>query len=307
MTWRCCIYSRVEVGTAVRLRMNGVELQKVIMAAAGRTSIFPLPLPICDYSCTLLVMLYGSHVIFAALAAIDSSWAATNNIITTDWTQYVDPFIGTEGTVPGTAFNGGNTFPGAVLPFGSVKLGPDTTSFNTSIGQNAGYTPDGNVTGFSLTHVSGTGGGPVYGVVSQMPLVSLDNVNVLDNLTYMEPRAGNDIATVGYYKSVFQNGITTELSATSNVGILQYTFPDQTGGHVLVDVSHYLPANGGGYQSQFYANGNITVSEDGTSYYGWGVYKGAFSESKLPSDSESRVDANHPHSSRLPSVFLWRV
>lgn len=37
--------------------------------------------------------------------------------------DYVTPFIGTEGTVPGTAYNGGITFPGAAVPFGMVKLG----------------------------------------------------------------------------------------------------------------------------------------------------------------------------------------
>jgi putative alpha-1,2-mannosidase len=130
-----------------------------------------------------------------------------------------------------------------------------------------------------MTHVSGTRGGPVYGVVSQMPLVSLDGVNVLDNLTYMEPRAGNDMASVGYCKSTFQSGITTELSATSNAGILGYTMPGHATSHILVDVSQYLPSNGGGYQSQFYVNGKIGVSSDGKQYGGWGIYKGAFSES----------------------------
>ncbi len=36
----------------------------------------------------------------------------------TDWTKYVNLFIGTEGTVPGTSYNGGNVFPGATIPFG---------------------------------------------------------------------------------------------------------------------------------------------------------------------------------------------
>lgn len=198
----------------------------------------------------------------------------------TGFIDYVDPFIGTEGTAPGTAYNGGNTFPGAVMPFGTVKLGPDTTSFNTSIGANAGYTPDGNVTAFSLTHVSGTGGGPVYGVVSQMPLSSLDGVNVLDNITYMEPRVGKDQAIVGYYKTTLQNGIAVEMSATSHAGFLQYTFPGDSESHILVDVSHYLPSSGGGNQAQFYSNGNIEISDDGMQYTGWGIYRGAFSHSK---------------------------
>lgn len=213
--------------------------------------------------------------------------------------DYVNPFIGTEGSVPGTAYNGGNAFPGVVMPFGTVKLGPDTTSFNTSIGQNAGYTPDGNVTAFSLTHVSGTGGGPVYGVVSQMPLSTLDGVNVVDNITYMEPRLNSDTASVGYYKSKFANGIVTELSATSHAGILQYSFPRDGEKHILVDVSHYLPSNGGGNQAQWYSNGDIQLSDNGQTYSGSGTYRGGFSH-----NSNYRIffcgKFNHaPKSSRL--------
>ncbi|MBV6645590.1 MAG: glycoside hydrolase family 92 protein, partial [Cyclobacteriaceae bacterium] len=61
-------------------------------------------------------------------------------------TQYVDPFIGSEG--------GGHVFVGACLPFGMVKLGPDMVGHS-----NSGYRSDSKVEGFSHTHVSGTGGG----------------------------------------------------------------------------------------------------------------------------------------------------
>jgi len=110
---------------------------------------------------------------------------------------------------------------GLLCHFGVVKLGPDTTTFNTSIGANAGYTPDGNDTAFSLTHILGTSGGPVYGVVSQMPLTSLEGVNVLDNLTYMQLRQSHDQASTGYYRSQFRNGVATGLTATGRVGFLQ--------------------------------------------------------------------------------------
>lgn len=61
-----------------------------------------------------------------------------------DWTQYVDPFIETEGQgYPGTVVNAGNVFPGAAVPFGVVKFGVDTTEFNTNVDADAGYTPDG--------------------------------------------------------------------------------------------------------------------------------------------------------------------
>jgi putative alpha-1,2-mannosidase len=62
-----------------------------------------------------------------------------------DLTQYVNPFIGTEGRdSPGTVSGGGNVFPGAALPFGVVKFGIDNTAFDwTNVDANAGYTPDG--------------------------------------------------------------------------------------------------------------------------------------------------------------------
>ncbi|ETN40674.1 uncharacterized protein HMPREF1541_04953 [Cyphellophora europaea CBS 101466] len=209
------------------------------------------------------------HLLSSLLLAASSTFAQL--------IDYVDPFIGTEGTVPGTGYNGGNTFPGAALPFGMVKLGPDLTSANTSINANAGYLPDGNITAFSLTHVSGTGGGPVYGVVSQMPLLSLDSVNALDNLTYAQPRSGHDQASVGYYRSTFENGLEIELTATSHVGFMQYSFPHGGERHVLVDVSHYLPLPGGYNQAQAYSNGEIQVSPDGLQYTGSGTYRGGFS------------------------------
>lgn len=60
-----------------------------------------------------------------------------------DLSVYVNPFIGTAGP-DGTGANSGDTFPGVSVPFGVVKLGPDTTEMNPSTNAFAGYTPDGN-------------------------------------------------------------------------------------------------------------------------------------------------------------------
>lgn len=54
-------------------------------------------------------------------------WLDFSHADSTDWSSYVDLFIGTQGPVSGQAWNGGNVFPGAALPFGAVKVGPDTT------------------------------------------------------------------------------------------------------------------------------------------------------------------------------------
>ena len=71
--------------------------------------------------------------------------------------QYVDPRIGSVGV--------GRTFPGPSMPFGMVKPGPDC-----GVRPNAGWAPMPEpVTGFSQTHVSGTGGGQKYGNILIQP------------------------------------------------------------------------------------------------------------------------------------------
>lgn len=96
---------------------------------------------------------------------------------------------------------------GGAVPFGMVKLGIDT--FELPVNQsalNGGWTPKGKVTGISLMHESGTGGGPKYvrtslsqnsvltldlryGFPAQMPLTAMEApVNILDNVTYWQDR-----------------------------------------------------------------------------------------------------------------------
>jgi putative alpha-1,2-mannosidase len=114
-----------------------------------------------------------------------------------------------------------------------------------------------------------------------MPLSTLENVNVLDNFTYMQERSELDVASVGYYKTALANGVTAELTATAHAGIIQYNYSSNTTErHILVDVSHMLPSSGEAQHSQFYANGVLQRSPDGSKYQGYGVYRGGFSSSK---------------------------
>ncbi|MGP8269177.1 MAG: hypothetical protein ACLQLH_03840, partial [Terracidiphilus sp.] len=59
----------------------------------------------------------------------------------------VDPFLGASG--------GGNVFPGAAVPFGMIKPGPDMVASGEN-DSNSGWNADGDIRGFSQTHVSGT-------------------------------------------------------------------------------------------------------------------------------------------------------
>lgn len=119
-----------------------------------------------------------------------------------------------------------------------------------------------------------------------MPLSTLEGVNVLDNFTYMQARSELDVANVGYYKTVLANGITAELSATAHAGIILYNFlSNTTERHILVDVSHMLPSSGEAQHSQFYANGFLERTPDGSKYQGYGVYRGGFSSSEFSKKS----------------------
>ncbi|NUT97980.1 MAG: glycoside hydrolase family 92 protein, partial [Saccharothrix sp.] len=86
---------------------------------------------------------------FAALAVPLSGTASA----ITDPAQHVDPFVGTKPGGPDFGHGGGagNTFPGAVAPFGMLQWSPDTVTH-----QHGGYHYDDNrIRGFSLTHLSG--------------------------------------------------------------------------------------------------------------------------------------------------------
>jgi putative alpha-1,2-mannosidase len=90
--------------------------------------------------------------------------------IITDPASYVDTRIGSA--------NGGNTFPGAVLPFGMLAWSPEQIRPDTQRGADAmrpnapgGYQYDATgMRGFSLTHLSGTGCRGASGDIPFMPI-----------------------------------------------------------------------------------------------------------------------------------------
>lgn len=153
----------------------------------------------------------------AFLLSLALSACTPDRQATTDYTQYVNPFIGTDFT--------GNTYPGAQVPFGMVQLSPD----NGLPGWDriAGYFyPDSTIAGFSHTHLSGTGAGDLYDI-SFMPVT----------LPYKEADAplgihskfshDDESATAGYYRVLLKDyGIDVELTTTERCGIQRYTFPE---------------------------------------------------------------------------------
>ena len=134
--------------------------------------------------------------------------------------QYVDPRIGSEGV--------GRTFPGPSMPFGMCKPGPDCT-----VKPNAGWAPMPEVvTGFSQTHVSGTGGGQKYGNILIQPFLGDDQ---------SEQQRKSEDFSLGYYATTFENGICTEITTSERCAFYRIHYPKS--GSLLIDATHYLGKN----------------------------------------------------------------
>ena len=134
-----------------------------------------------------------------------------------DYTQEVNPFIGTDFT--------GNTYPGAQAPFGMVQLSPD----NGLPGWDriSGYFyPDSTIAGFSHTHLSGTGAGDLYDI-SFMPVTMPYLESAEGGLgIYSKFSHADEKASAGYYQVKLKDyNIDVELTATPRCGVQRYTFP----------------------------------------------------------------------------------
>ncbi len=134
----------------------------------------------------------------------------------TSWAQcwqWVDPRIGSVGV--------GRTFPGPCMPFGMVKPGPDC-----GVLPNAGWAPlPAAVSGFSQTHVSGTGGGQKYGNILLQPFVGDGQmVNGERRIDFSQKRIDETIA-LGYYATTFESGVRTEITTSERCAYYRFHYP----------------------------------------------------------------------------------
>ena len=150
----------------------------------------------------------------------------------------VDPFIGVDW--------GGNTFVGATLPFGMVKLGPDVETFD---GRRSGfgYSSYGRVLGFSHTHLSGAQG--KYGNVLILPVTGELSTADFQPATLASVRTA-ETAQPGYYSTTLgRYNVRAELTASRRVGFHRYTFQRAGQHHLVIDLAHAL-STGSGWEDQ---------------------------------------------------------
>ncbi len=125
----------------------------------------------------------------------------------TDYTQYVDPMIGTGGH--------GHVFLGANVPFGVVQVGPTQKTQGWDWCSGYHYS-DSIIVGFGQMHLSGTGIGDL-GDVALLPITDAAQreVKFSHHAEYARP---------GYYAVSLASGVRVELTATQRVAFHRYTF-----------------------------------------------------------------------------------
>ena len=127
---------------------------------------------------------------------------------------------------------GGNTFPGAIAPWGEVQWSPDTMP-NRSAGGGYSY-GDTSTTGYSLTHVSGPGCG-AGGDIPMLPMTgALPSGNPNDVTTAFSN--DHEIAQAGYYsaESNQPDTITSEFTATPHSSMGRFSFPQTNQAGLLI-------------------------------------------------------------------------
>ncbi|MHC0445607.1 GH92 family glycosyl hydrolase [Flavobacterium sp. 3-218] len=158
--------------------------------------------------------------------------------------QYVDPMIGTAKM--------GHTYPGATVPFGSVQLSPETDTIAYSLNGKyngevykycAGYQyEDKTIVGFSHTHFSGTG----HSDLGDFLIMPTTGKLQLNPGVASKPLSGyrsafshsTEKAEPAYYSVLLEDHkIKAELTATTRVGMHQYTFPKSNEAHIILDLT----------------------------------------------------------------------
>ncbi|MEJ2218493.1 MAG: GH92 family glycosyl hydrolase [Gemmatimonadota bacterium] len=155
-----------------------------------------------------------------------------------DPTNFVDPFIGTGAH--------GHTYPGATVPFGMVQLSPDNGRSGWDWCSGYNYA-DSIITGFSHTHLSGTGIGDLADIefmpTSRRPDLAWEPAP--GDTTHPRPpwasRFSHDRerASPGYYSVVLDGpDVRAELTATEHAGVHRYSWlaPDSATPGLVIDL-----------------------------------------------------------------------
>ena len=163
---------------------------------------------------------------FAALGLLPTM-ATTALADTTDYTQYVNPFVGNA--------DNGHTFPGACRPFGMIQTSPVTGAVGWRYCSEYVYS-DSLIWGFTQTHLNGTGCMDL-GDILVMP-TSGKRTRAWDGYRSRYSKQ-QEFATPGYYSVYLTDAkVKAELTAAPHVAFHRYTFDNPDSTSVFIDLQH---------------------------------------------------------------------
>ncbi|MCP1373944.1 GH92 family glycosyl hydrolase [Dyella lutea] len=149
--------------------------------------------------------------------------------------EAVNPLIGSS--------HGGNTFPGAMRPFGMLQWSPETTrGKHNRTTAPGGYAYDHpRIRGFALTHLSGTGCAGASGDIPFMPITTAvtrsPSADATDSLYASDFSHADETAQAGYYRVKLANGSTVALTAAMRSGMADIDFPAGKPANLLIRTS----------------------------------------------------------------------
>ncbi|MEO9803257.1 MAG: GH92 family glycosyl hydrolase [Reichenbachiella sp.] len=164
-----------------------------------------------------------SKIAYSIIALLLSLGLSSSNAQVQDYTQYVNPFIGTS--------NYGATHPGAIRPMGLASVSPFNVAFKKDQGNvfekdsewhSRPYVNENRfLTGFSHINLSGVGC-PDLGSILLMPTTGKLQLDAEKyGTTYSDEKA-----SPGYYHlNLDEYGVKVEVSASPRAGFSRYSFP----------------------------------------------------------------------------------
>ncbi|GAE82104.1 alpha-1,2-mannosidase [Bacteroides reticulotermitis JCM 10512] len=151
-------------------------------------------------------------------------------------TEYVNPFVGTDGY--------GNVYPGAQIPFGGIQISPDTDAKFYDAASGYKYSHP-TIMGFSLTHLSGTG----IPDLGDFLFIPGTGEMKLEPGTHEEPDKGyrsryshtQEWASPNYYGVLLSDyGVKAEMTSGVRSGMFRFTYPKSDQAFIMIDMNHTL-------------------------------------------------------------------
>jgi len=159
----------------------------------------------------------------------------------TDPLPYASPLMGTGGF----AYFHGAAFPGACVPHGLVKVGPDTRGPQYGdlrfIHYSGYWAGDDTAMGFSHLHLHGAGATD-YGALILQPVTSSDASVLARDVYQSRFSKKSELASPGSYTVTLAKwNVKAELTASTHAAHHRYTFADGDAPRVVLDLSRALP------------------------------------------------------------------